>query len=145
MSLYLTFQGRAGYNSAPGTELSTRPILEVAVGGQSTTAYLDTGMPCVVCPPDFAAKVLKLDPAKGSEEEARIRGVVVKGRIHNASVHFIADEGMPVVLANAVVFVPNSAADVGPDLTMHSFLGMARCLNEIIFGVDPLMETFYFK
>jgi hypothetical protein len=145
MSLFLTFQGRADYNSALGSALSTRAILEVVIGGQPATGYLDTGMPCLVCPPDFAAKVLRLDPADGLEEDALIRGVVVRGRIHNVSVEFVADEGSPLLLQNSLVFVPNNAADVGPDLVRHSFVGMAKCLDSVIFGVDPFRQMFYFQ
>jgi len=146
MSLVLTlrFQGRADYNRTRASELSTRPVLAVVIGGQSAEAYLDTGMPVTVCPPDFAAKLMGLDPADGLEEEARIRGVLVKGRIHNTSIEFIADEGKPMAIAG-VVFVPNSAADVGPDLTGFSFLGMYECLDKMIFGVDSLTQVFYFN
>jgi hypothetical protein len=114
------------------------------IGGQSAEAYLDTGMSVTVCPPDFAKVLLGLDPADGLEEEARIRGVLVKGRIHNVIIEFTADEGKSTPI-NAVVFVPNDAADVGPDLTGFSFLGMFECLNKMIFGVDSLTEVFYFN
>src|ERR1051326_4234047 len=143
-AFYLKFQGRADYNSTSGSALSTRAIIEVALDGQSATGYLETGIPCIVCPPDFAAKVLKLKPADGSEEDALIRGVVVKGRIHNISIEFVADEGNPLTLENALVFVPDRAADVGPDLVRHSFIGMGKCLDSILFGVDPFSQVFYF-
>jgi hypothetical protein len=142
--LTLTFKGRANYNRSSATSMSTRPILAVFIGGQSAEAYLDTGMPVTVCPPDFAATLLSLDPADGLEEEVRIRGVLVKGRMHNASIEFVADQGT-VTPMNAVVFVPDSAADVGPDLAGFSFLGMYECLNKLIFGVDALTEVFYFN
>jgi len=145
MSLFLTFDGRVEYNRVPGSAGSTRIVLMVKIGGQLTTAYLDTGMPCVICPPDVAETLLNLNPADGVEIEAPIRGVEIKGRIHNANVDFVVDEGFSPLIHGAMIFVPDNAADVGTDLVIHSFLGMRMCLDSICFGVDTLVQQCYLK
>ncbi len=101
-------------------------------------------MSYTVCSPEFATILLGLNPADGLEEESRIRGRLVKGRLHNVAVELIAEQGVSVVI-NTVLFVPDNAAGIGPDLTGLSFLGMYMCLDTRIFALDALSQMFYFN
>ncbi len=135
--------GKLGYNRVRGSEQSTRIVLEVDIGEQLTTAFLDTGMPLVVCSPDYAA-VIGLNPADGIKEEARIRGRLMWGKIHSINVSFPYDEGAPLLLGGVLAFVPDNVNDVGDDLKDRAFIGMFACLDVMRFAVDPRNTMFYF-
>ena len=134
--------GATNYNRAPGTERSTRIVLQVEIGEQLTTAFLDTGKPSLICPPDFAA-IVGLTASNGMAETVRIHGKLVNGRIHNVNLTMLADEGVPLYL-NGPVFVPTHPLEVDAD-TFRSFLGMAACLESMCFAVDPFTRIFYFR
>lgn len=137
-------EGRIAYNRVRGSELSTRIVLEVDIGEQLTTGFLDTGMPCVICSPEFAV-LIGLNPLSGLKEEARIRGKLVRGIIHSINVSFLCDEGKPLLLGGVLAFVPNDIKDIGDDLAERSFLGMASCLDTMCFAVDSFDRMFYFR
>lgn len=137
-------EGRLAYNRVRGSELSTRIVLEVDIGDQLTTGFLDTGMPCVICSPDFAA-LIGLDPTAGLKEEVRVRGKLMSGRLHSINVSFPFDEGKPLLLGGVLTFVPDNLKDVGDDLSERSFLGMLTCLDAMCFAVDPVERMFYFR
>ena len=134
--------GAANYNRVPGSERSTRMVLQVELGEQLTTAFVDTGKPCLICPPEFAS-VIGLTAATGLTETVRIHGRLVNGRIHNINLTVLADEGTPLHM-NAPVFVPHYSSEVDGDI-FRSFLGMAGCLESMCFAVDPFMRIFYFR
>lgn len=137
-------KGRLAYNRVLGSELSSRIVLEVDIGEQLTTGFLDTGMPCLVCSPEFA-KLIGLDPADGLSEEVRVRGKLMKGRLHSTNVSFPFDEGTHLLLGGVLTFIPDNVKDVGEDLKERSFLGMVSCLDAMCFAVDPFERMFYFR
>jgi hypothetical protein len=132
--------GSSQYNNAPGTELSSRIILDVVIGGQLTTAVADTGIPCSLCSPDFADY---LGLGAGQKETANLLGTDVKGDIHDIDLTFVADAGRPLGLV-VPMMVPADFQSVIPELAFRSHLGMEGCLNSITFAVDFAHQTFYF-
>jgi hypothetical protein len=136
--------GRLAYNRVRGSGLSTRIVLEIDIGDQLTTGFLDTGMPCVVCSPEYSTVVMGLSPADGIREEVRIRGRLMWGTIHSVNAAFPFDEGAPLLLGGVIVFVPDNLEEVGEDLRERSFIGMLACLDTMRFAIDPRDTMFYF-
>jgi hypothetical protein len=132
--------GASQYNNAPGTELASRIILDVVIGGQLTTAFADTGMPCSLCSPEFAAF---LGLSSSDKASASLRGTEVSGTLHQVDISLIADMGDSLRL-RVPVLVSEKTDEVLPDVKLRPYLGMQGCLGSINFGVDSIRQTFYF-
>jgi hypothetical protein len=136
--------GAISYNNAPGTESAKRIIIEVVIGGQLTTAIIDTALPCSTCSPDFAklAGLTATDP-HSTVESMVVRGVEVEGRLHNVNIDFLKDIGeyLPI---NAPMFVPDSPEKISMERVFR-YLGMEGCLNTMRFAVDSRDQMFYFS
>lgn len=138
------FATGAAHYSAPASGPAARRIsLQVELGDQLTTAFVDTGSPLLVCHPDLAS-LLDFDNAEALEvKEVFYRGKWVEGFIHRAELTLLADEGNPLYV-NASVFIPDPKQDFVDDFFPSSLLGMRNCLESIRFAIDPSNETFYF-
>jgi hypothetical protein len=114
------------------------------IGGQLTTAFVDTGLPCSVCSPDFAHVIGLASPMMlPVVETAILRGKEIRGRKYIANATLLANAGDYLHIC-IPIFVPDTLADFGEDLIYHSFLGMQGCLGSILLAIDTVSETFYF-
>jgi len=130
------------YRPATAEETSPRILLQIQVGEQLISAFVDTGSPYFLCDPEVASTLgLSPEDALGSET-IRFRKERLNGKIHRFPVIFLAEAGenLPV---EATMFVPDLTNDqVWGDFP--SIIGLSGCLERLRFAVDPSNDRFYF-
>ena len=119
----------------------TRINLEVFINEHKVRAIVDTGAPYFICSPEFAEQ-LDVDADDALDKfEMRIRGFLVKGRLHRVTLTLIATEGESLSF-DVTAFVPLKEENYGANFP--SFRGFASCFEWICFAFDTKYERFYF-
>jgi hypothetical protein len=110
--------------------------------GITTTAFVDTGSPFVVCKPEIA-EALGLVPEDGvSVNRLKLRESLLDGSLHRIEVTLLAEIGQSLSV-EATVFVPHlqSYQEWGD---FPAVLGLTGFLERIRYAVDPGSDSFYF-
>jgi len=131
--------GRARFfDDAPGIEEGTAKIfVKVEPAGLETPilAQVDTGAAWSILAPEVAEAITLLD-GEGEPTTISTRQGTVRGRLENAVLTILADDGESLEV-HATVFVSR-------DWPAGTFLGYSGLLERIRFAVDPRQNHFHF-
>jgi hypothetical protein len=130
------------YRPATYSDSTNRIIIPIEIEGFSTSAFIDTASPYVVCSPEVA-EVLAIDPLSAIEKITyNIRGNRVRGGLHRLSITLLAQKGNPLFIESSV-FVPH---DIDRDVwdNYPTVIGLITFLDSLRFAIDSFEQKFYF-
>ena len=132
------------YKSITRGDLTSRVVVPVFISGVKREAFLDTGAPYLIVPPDDAI-VLGLRPESDDRVEAlQIRGTSFRGHLIRREVQLLSTDGDggENVEFDATMFIPD--VDQNRPWQLPLTIGLFNCLDRVSFAVDAQCTTFRF-
>lgn len=130
------------YRPALNSDKTNRIIVPIKIEDITTSAFIDTASPYVVCSPEVA-QVINIDPSEAIEKiNYNIRGNKVPGGLYRLSITLIAEKGDSLSL-NPTVFVPHDVDQEAWD-SYPTVLGLITFLELLRFAIDFSEQKFYF-
>jgi hypothetical protein len=132
------------YHQATDSDTSPRIFINIGVGGDETSAFVDTGGVYFICTPPFARRI-GLDPTQGTPASGRIlwRNDWLDGALFRLPLTLPADQGESMTI-EVTAFVPQVGPHQDWNDELPCVLGMQFCLERMRFAVDPEHDMFYF-